>query len=67
MSTSTSQLLPFDLVPPEGQPISPRHAMRQRPDFLPSDSSLGKKILAGQTLGEVHIPGELVSTLIEMY
>lgn len=59
--TGTSQLLQYDTVAPRGQPVDSGHAVCQSPDF-PRDMTL-----AGQTLGEVSIPSELVLSLIEGY
>lgn len=64
--TGTSQLLQSDLGALERQPVDFGHSMCQCPDFLPP-RSLGKRTLAGQTLGEVHIPSELALSLVQEY
>lgn len=46
---------------------SQQHDLRQREQFLPHNPHLGNRKLADQTLGEVHLPGELVIALIEGY
>lgn len=66
--TGTSPLTRSDGVVLGGQEVdSQKRDLRQRDQCLPHNPVLGNSKLAIQTLGEVHLPDELVIAFIEGY
>lgn len=63
--TGTSPLQLFDTAAPGAGPMESQNITGKRQDFLPPNTAL--QSIASQTLGEVHLPGELVLALIEGY